>query len=245
MQKTKVMIIMKKSAGTAAIFTLLLLFGWGCNNHLDTPDDITPVTHLDSVGYIIGYDYGKGIRDQQIDANPLMIYKGLYDALNHHDYYFSDSTKARLVRSFQREVDSMEQIRFRKMVAQNKEAGSVFMEKNKKAEGVKVLPSGLQYKILKPGVGKQYPALTDSVTIHYRAMYTDRTTFDMSYETGPISIRINHLVKGLQEGIQLMHPGAIFEFYIPSQLGYGDQNYLDMIPGGSTIIYNVELIIIH
>ncbi|NCA84852.1 MAG: hypothetical protein EOM83_04670 [Clostridia bacterium] len=234
-----------KTTGTAATIMLLLVFFWGCNSRMQTPEELTPATHLDSVSYIIGYDYGKGIRDQQIDANPAMIYKGLYDALNHHDNYFSDSTKARLIRTFQQEVDSMEQIRFRKMVTQNKEAGKIFMERNATAEGVNTLPSGLQYKILKPGVGKQYPALTDSITIHYRAMYTTRTTFDMSYETGPIGVRVNHMVKGLQEGIQLMHPGAIFEFYIPAQLGYGDQNYLDLIPGGSTTIYNIELIEIH
>jgi FKBP-type peptidyl-prolyl cis-trans isomerase FklB len=245
MQKMRIMTFLLKKTGTAATIMLLLLLAWGCGHSLDSPDDLTPKTHLDSVGYIIGYDYGKGIRDQQIDADPAMIYKGLYDALNRHDNYFSDSTKARLIRSFQQEVDSMEQIRFRKMVAQNKEAGKVFMENNLTAEGVKELPSGLQYKILKTGSGKQFPAVTDSVTIHYRAMYTDRTTFDMSYETGPIDIRVNHLVMGLQEGIQLMRQGAIFEFYIPPQLGYGDQNYLDMIPGGTTTIYNIELIEIH
>jgi FKBP-type peptidyl-prolyl cis-trans isomerase len=76
-------------------------------------------------------------------------------------------------------------------------------------------------------------------------MYTDRTTFDMSYETGPAGIRVDYLVKGLGDGIQLMRKGAIYEFYIPSELGYGDQNYRDMIPGGSTVIYQVELIDIH
>ncbi|NLO50257.1 MAG: hypothetical protein GX103_03735 [Bacteroidales bacterium] len=234
-----------KTPKTAVAIMLLLLLCQGCNNRMATPDDLTPATHLDSVSYIIGYDYGKGIREQQIAADPAMIYKGLYDALNHHDNYFSDSTKARIIRSFQQEVDSMEQIRFRKMVTQNKAAGKIFMERNKTAEGVNTLPSGLQYKILKPGSGKRYPAVTDSVNIHYRAMYTDRTTFDMSYETGPIGVRVDHLVKGLQEGIRLMHQGAIFEFYIPPQLGYGDQNYLDMIPGGSTTIYNIELIEIY
>ncbi|HZK06738.1 MAG TPA: FKBP-type peptidyl-prolyl cis-trans isomerase N-terminal domain-containing protein [Bacteroidales bacterium] len=234
-----------KTTKTLAAIMLLLLFGQGCNNRMATPDDLTPTTHLDSVSYIIGYDYGKGIRDQQINADAAMIYKGLYDALNHRDNYFSDSTKVRLIRIFQHEVDSMEQMRFLKMVAQNKAAGKIFMEKNKSAEGVNTLPDGLQYKILKTGTGKRYPAVTDSVTIHYRAMYTDRTTFDMSYETGPINIRVHHLVKGLQEGIQLMHRGAIFEFYIPPQLGYGDQNYIDLIPGGTTTIYNIELIEIY
>jgi len=64
----------------------------------------------------------------------------------------------------------------------------------------------------------------------------------MSYDKGPVGVRLDHLVKGLSEGIQLMKPGAIFEFYIPPDLAYGDKNYLELIPGGSTVIYSVELI---
>lgn len=76
-------------------------------------------------------------------------------------------------------------------------------------------------------------------------MYIDRTTFDMSYETGPVRIRVDEVIKGLSQGIQLMRKGAIYEFYIPPQLAYGDENYRDLIPAGSTIIYIVELIEIH
>jgi FKBP-type peptidyl-prolyl cis-trans isomerase len=130
-------------------------------------------------------------------------------------------------------------------VAKNKEAGAFFLKENKGRPGVVELPSGLQYKIQKLGQGNNFPAANDSITIHYRAMYTDRTTFDMSYDSGPVGIRLNYLVQGLAEGIQLMRKGAIYEFYIPSNLGYGDENYRDMIPGGSTVVYSVELIDIH
>lgn len=228
-----------------SVALILGIFTSSCQNSIDQPDNLKPATHMDSISYIIGYDYGTGIRDQEIEADPAMIYKGIFDALKDNEPYFSDSVREQLVEDFNEVVKQLEEKRFQEMVAKNKEAGREFMEQNKEISGVVELPSGLQYKILKIGKGNEFPAANDSITIHYRAMYTDRTTFDMSYETGPVGIRVDHLVKGLSDGIQLMKKGAIWEFYIPPELGYGDQNYRDLIPGGSTVIYSVELIDIH
>jgi len=216
-----------------------------CQTPIDQPEKVHPLTKMDSISYIIGYDYGSGIRDQEIEADPIMIYKGLYDALNDNEAYFDDSIREQLVQDFNKVVEGIENKKFMEMVIKNKQEGKKFLEENKKQPGVVELPSGLQYKIMKLGKGDIFPTANDSITIHYRAMYTDRTTFDMSYETGPVGIRLSYMVKGLGEGIQLMRKGAIYEFYLPSELGYGDQNYRDMIPGGSTVIYSVELIDIH
>ena len=196
---------------------------------------------MDSISYIIGLDYGQGIHDQEIKANPLMLYKGIVDGLNGNKSIFSDTLQSRLIDEFQKEVDQKEKERMLANLKKNKLEGAKFLNENKSNPGVTVLPDGLQYKIIKIGNGN-FPASTDSVTIHYRAMYIDRTTFDMSYDKGPVGVRLNYLVKGLSEGIQLMKPGAIFEFYISPDLAYGDKNYMELIPGGSTVIYSVELI---
>jgi len=215
-----------------------------CKTGIDEPDKVFPQNKMDSVSYIIGWDYGIGIREQEISPNAVMIYRGLVDALNEREGIFSDSVRQQLVNDFQKVIDKKEAERFRKMLQANKAEGKQFMEENRKKQGVFELPDGLQYKVLKIGSG-DFPKPTDSVTIHYRAMYIDRTTFDMSYDKGPTGIRLNHMVKGLSEGIQLMRKGAIYEFYIPPGLAYGDKNYMDKIPGGSTVIYTVELIDIH
>jgi FKBP-type peptidyl-prolyl cis-trans isomerase len=170
-----------------------------------------------------------------------MIYKGLVDALSGGEGIFPDSVRQQLVNDFQKVIDEKEARRFQKMLLANKAEGKKFLEENRKNEGVFELPDGLQYKVLKIGSG-DFPKPTDSITIHYRAMYIDRTTFDMSYDKGPTGIRLNHMVKGLSEGIQLMRKGAIYEFYIPPDLAYGDKNYMDKIPAGSTVIYTIELI---
>ncbi len=234
---------MKYSIWLPALLAMLII-GQSCTQSTENPDKIEPITRMDSISYIIGYDYGVGIRSQEIDADPLMIYKGVYDALMKERGIFDDAVQNRLIEEFNVELEAIEEKRFQEMLAVNKREGQRFLEENRSRDGVVELPSGLQYKVLKLGSG-DYPALTDSITIHYRAMYIDRTTFDMSYDVGPVGIRLNQLVKGLSEGIQLMRPGAIFEFYIPPHIAYGDRNYLDLVPAGSTVIYSVELVQIH
>ncbi len=235
----------KKSFLQWVPIVLLGVIMGSCNTtNINEPDKVQPQTKMDSISYIIGWDYGQGIYNQQIDPNPVMVYKGMADALKGSEGIFSDSVREQLIADFQKTLEMNEEERFQQILLTNKQEGQKFLEANKQIEGVTSLPDGLQYKILKIGQG-EYPAPTDSVTIHYRAMYIDKTTFDMSYERGPTNIRLNHTVKGLSEGIQLMKEGAIFEFYIPSDLAYGDQNYMDLIPAGTTTIYLVELIKIH
>jgi FKBP-type peptidyl-prolyl cis-trans isomerase len=234
--------IKKIIQGIIVPVVLMGVFITSCNTtDINEPEKVMPQTKMDSISYIIGLDYGQGIHDQEIDPNPIMIYKGIADALKGDDGIFSDSIRERLINDFQKVLEKKEEERFQQMLIINKQEGRNFLEQNKQEKGVFALPDGLQYKILKIGQGG-FPKAIDSVTIHYRAMYLDRTTFDMSYERGPTGIRLNHVVKGLSEGIQLMKKGAIYEFYIPPELAYGDQNYQDMIPAGSTIIYMVELI---
>ncbi len=220
---------------------LMCNFLISCQQGAPDTSKLKPQNRMDSISYIIGLDYGQGIRDQEIKANSLMLYKGIVDGLNGNKSLFSDSTQSRLIAEFQNEVDRKEKEHFIVKLKKTKEEGAKFLNQNKASTGVTELPNGLQYKIIKIGSGN-FPNPTDSVTIHYRAMYADRTTFDMSYDKGTVSVKLNHLVKGLSEGIQMMKPGAIFEFYIPPDLAYGDKNYMELIPAGSTVIYSVELI---
>ena len=222
-------------------FVMMMCFLASCKPGVPDTAKLKPQNRMDSISYIIGLDYGLGIRDQEIKTNQLMLYKGIVDGLNGNKSLFSDSTQSRLIAEFQKEVDKKEKERAIAKLKQTKAEGSKFLSENKSKPGVTELPDGLQYKIVKIGSGN-FPAPTDSVTIHYRAMYPDRTTFDMSYDKGPVGVKLNHLVKGLSEGIQMMKPGAIFEFYISPDLAYGDKDYMELIPAGSTVIYSVELI---
>jgi FKBP-type peptidyl-prolyl cis-trans isomerase len=212
----------------------------GCKSSVEDTGQIKLKTRMDTISYIIGYDYGQGIKDEKIDANHIMVYKGLVDGLK-GESILSDSLKEKIVNDFNEELKLRIEDEGKKFLEQNKADGLEFMTENKFEEDVVVLVSGLQYKILREGQGRK-PLPTDSVNVHYRAMFIDRTIFDMSYDRGPAGIRINEVIKGLSEGIQLMNEGAIFELYIPPELGYGDKTFANVIPAGSTLIYTIELI---
>ena len=138
-------------------------------------------------------------------------------------------------------ADKLAQIKNEK-AANNLKAGEIFLEKNKTEEGVVVLPSGLQYKILTEGNGAK-PAATSNVTCHYHGTLIDGTVFDSSVQRGkPATFPLNMVIKGWTEGLQLMPVGSKFRFFIPPHLAYGDRQVSAAIGPNSTLIFDVELI---
>ncbi|MCP4276920.1 MAG: FKBP-type peptidyl-prolyl cis-trans isomerase [Gammaproteobacteria bacterium] len=128
-------------------------------------------------------------------------------------------------------------------IAANKKAGAEFMETNKTVEGVKTTSSGLQYLVLQEGTGSQHPSATDKVKVHYEGKLLDGTVFDSSVERGePISFGLNQVIKGWTQGVQLMVAGETTRFFIPAELAYGNKGAGRDIPGGSTLIFEVELL---
>ena len=122
------------------------------------------------------------------------------------------------------------------------DAGKVFLEENGKKEGVTTTASGLQYKVIKAGTGAK-PKATDTVNVHYKGTFLDGKTFDSSYDRGqPISFPLNGVIAGWTEGVQSMPVGSTYEFYIPSNLAYGERGAGGAIPPNSTLIFVVELL---
>jgi len=119
----------------------------------------------------------------------------------------------------------------------------VFMEKTAKEAGVKVLTSGLAYKVVRSGAATGLkPQLTDEVKVHYEGRLEDGTVFDSSYERGqPAAMPLRGLIPGWQEALQLMRPGDEWLLYVPSNLGYGEEGQ-GQIPPGSPLIFKIELI---
>merc|ERR1712100_286251 len=123
------------------------------------------------------------------------------------------------------------------------EAGTKYLEENKKKDGVVTLPSGLQYKVLRKGDGTDHPTADSSCECHYEGTLIDGTEFDSSYKRGsPTSFAPNQVIKGWTEAMQLMVEGDKFELYIPSELAYGESGSPPKIPGGSALIFRMEII---
>ena len=123
----------------------------------------------------------------------------------------------------------------------NWRAGEQFLAENASKEGVVTTASGLQYKVIREGAGRS-PTTDDTVEVHYHGTVIDGTVFDSSVDRGEtIAFRLNQVIKGWIEGLQLMKEGGKTVLYIPSDLAYGSDQKTDVITPYSTLIFEVEL----
>ena len=127
-------------------------------------------------------------------------------------------------------------------IESQKRAGSEFLNLNKQAEGVVELPQGIQYLILKEGTGAM-PLATSKVKANYKGSLLDGKEFDNSFKRGrPFEAPLSALIKGWQIVLPLMREGSHWRIWIPSDLAYGDRGAGNDIPGGATLVFEVELI---
>ena len=123
-----------------------------------------------------------------------------------------------------------------------KTAGAAFMAENISKDGVRELPGGIQYEVIKEGAGPQ-PDVSDSVKAHYKGTLLDGKEFDNSFKRGqPFTAPLRALIKGWQVALPLMKEGSHWRLWIPSDLAYGDRGAGSDIPGGATLVFEVELI---
>lgn len=127
-------------------------------------------------------------------------------------------------------------------IESQKEAGRKFLQENKTREGVVELPEGLQYLVIKEGTGAQ-PSPSDTVKAHYKGELLDGKEFDNSFKRkDPFTAPLRALIKGWQIALPLMKEGSHWRLWIPSDLAYGDRGAGGDIPGGATLMFEVELI---
>jgi len=124
----------------------------------------------------------------------------------------------------------------------NKAAGEKFLAENAKKEGVKTTASGLQYQVIKLGDGVK-PRVTDKVKVNYKGTLIDGTVFDSSYKRGKsVTFPLNQVIKGWQEGLQLMPVGSKYRLFLPSSLAYGARGAGSRVGPNATLIFDVELL---
>lgn len=229
--------------------TILLV---GCNsNATSTPATSTaPASTLtiteqssevQKVGYSVGYDLGKNLKDVADDMDLEAFAQGIKDAYANTKGKLTDEQMQTIVQSYMKRKQEEAQKEIEQKAVSNRAAGEAFLAENAKKEGVKTTPSGLQYKVITEGSGKS-PAATDTVSVHYEGKLIDGTVFDSSYKRGePAEFPLNAVIPGWTEGLQLMKPGAKYELYIPSDLAYGETGNPSIEPN-SVLIFTIELL---
>lgn len=198
---------------------------------------------MDKISYSLGIGIGYQLKD--MGGNKLVIddfAQAIKDVIAGKEPKISPSEAQKIVNAFLAEIEAENTKKAEAAGAEQKKAGEAFLAKNAKKEGVKVLPSGLQYTVIKEGTGKK-PKATDNVKCHYEGTLIDGTMFDSSIKRGePAVFPLNGVIAGWTEGLQLMAEGAKYRFFIPYNLGYGARGAGASIPPFSTLIFDVELI---
>jgi FKBP-type peptidyl-prolyl cis-trans isomerase FklB len=202
-------------------------------------EETTPLADENArINYAVGYQVGGDFKRQGLDLDLDIVVRGVADALAGTEPAMTEAEMREALQEVQQQVTAARQAKAEADAAEQRAAGQAFLDENKGKEGVQVTESGLQYKILESGTGRQ-PGPTDQVKVHYRGTRIDGTEFDSSYERGkPAEFRLDRVIKGWTEGLQLMKEGGKAQFFIPSELAYGERGRL----GNQTLIFDVELI---
>jgi FKBP-type peptidyl-prolyl cis-trans isomerase FklB len=194
----------------------------------------------DSLSYAMGVQTAEYYKAQGAEnINPDMVKKAYEDVYNNKTLLIPSEKCNMTIQTKLQEFMSV------KLNAE-KETGAKFLEENKKKPGVITLPSGLQYEIITKGTGA-VPTATDTVKANYIGSLIDGKEFDNSYKRGePLTIPVGGVIRGWTEALELMPVGSKWKLYIPSDLGYGDRGAGGVIPGGATLIFDIELLdIVH
>lgn len=220
------------------VLTLLLAFVIGCNGE----KQVDLKKENEKISYALGVQIGMSYKESHVALDPAALGKGFADALNEEPNLLTDDEIQEALQAYHRELNEAYQKKMQVQAEKNLEAGDAFLAANKTKEGVKTTASGLQYKVITEGTGKQ-PKLEDKVTVHYRGTLIDGTEFDSSHKRGqPASFPVNGVIPGWQEAIPMMKEGAKWELYIPPSLAYGPRGAGEQIGPNAVLIFEVELI---
>jgi FKBP-type peptidyl-prolyl cis-trans isomerase FklB len=214
----------------------------GCSNQ-PAPERLKLETESQKASYSIGMNIAGDLKRQELDLDGRALAQGIEDALSGGATLLTEEEAKAALNSFQERTRQEQQDKQRELGAKNKAEGDEFLARNKTVQGVVTLDSGLQYKILSEGTGKT-PSADSTVVTHYRGTLIDGTEFDSSYGRGqPATFRVDGVIRGWTEALQLMKEGAKWQLFIPASLAYGERSPRgSKIGPNSTLIFEIELL---
>ena len=198
--------------------------------------NIKLTTGTDSMSFFMGYMYGKQITAAGIDLNVDAMSHGLRDAVDNTPINVDEMEINQFLQEYFTKLQA-------KVNAKYLKEGQDFLAANAAKPGVKTLPSGVQYKVIREGKGMK-PLMDDNVELTYHGTLIDGTVFESSRERGDtVTFQTSGVIAGFSEALTLMNEGSKWEIYIPSELGYGE----NVPPSGSikpnsVLIFEIDLV---
>lgn len=217
------------------ITSLILLVCFTCfanAQHSHTP----LATEIDSVSYAVAMNIASSLKAGGIDTlNYAIFTEAMKDVLQYNHTNMDVASSNAVVNAYVSKTKE-------KQVAAATAEGTAFLAANATKKGVKVLPNGLQYKVLTEGTGLK-PIDGQTVSTHYAGALINGKQFDSSYDRGePTSFNINQVIAGWTQALKMMPVGSKWELYIPQELAYGERAMGANIPAYSTLVFTIELL---
>lgn len=217
------------------ICSLLLSSLLACNT--EHPDHSEIQTSIDSVSYALGTDIARHYQEQGFTLNADLIYQGFRDRNNNDSLKLTDGEIQLILEYYAAQLNVESQDALEQIARENQALQRDFLNQNQLKEGVNILPSGLQYKVLKEGSGEP-PKIDRSVQVDYTGRLLNGEVFT---PPGVRDLQLSEMLPGLQEALTLMRPGDHWEVYIPSELAWGDQSR-SQIPPNSLLIFDLKML---
>lgn len=204
----------------------------------ETDSEKTPSNIDLDLGYFFGFSFGNMLKEggnKSVDLEALM--RGMNDSLAGKTPALDEQQQVSVVEAVKKRRSTVQ----KQQATSQIESGENFLETNAKEDGVIQTASGLQYKVVEEGEGRN-PAASDTVIVHYAGQLLNGVEFDSSIKRGePAEFALNQVIAGWTEGLQLMKAGGKTRFYIPSDLAYGPSGTRG-IPPHSVLVFDIELI---
>jgi FKBP-type peptidyl-prolyl cis-trans isomerase FklB len=205
------------------------------NSALPTPGNKATI---DQASYAIGLNIGGSIKGDGLELNVDQLVQGIRDSLANVEPRLTEDQISAALKAFQKVMEAKAKV----LAEKNLRDGRSFLAANKTKQGVKTLPSGLQYAVLKKGNGPK-PKVTDTVRTHYHGTLLDGSVFDSSVERNePAEFAVGRVIRGWTEALQLMQVGSKWRLFVPSELAYGPQGFAPDIGPHAVLIFDVELL---
>jgi len=206
----------------------------------DAKSQEKPALSKEKASYAIGVNIGGNFKRQEVEVDFDQLLSGIKDAIG-GTAKLTDAEMRETLMQFQQELMGKQQEKRRQVGEKNKVEGEQFLAANKSKPGVQTLENGLQYKVIAEGSGTS-PTATDVVEVNYRGTLIDGTEFDASRPGQPLVRPLNQLVRGWQEALTRMKPGAKWQLFVPADLAYGEFGSGPKIGPNATLLFDVELI---
>ncbi len=209
-------------------------------------DDVTADPALDTeaekISYIMGVNIGSQMKADAFELDSAAFLRGVEDVMAGNEPRLSDEEANAVVQAYQEKRRAAAEAEREQVAEVNLAASQQYLADNAERDGVQVLDSGLQYRVLTKGTGKS-PGPGDTVEVHYRGTLPDGTEFDSSYAREQTeTFGVSQVIPGWVEALQLMQEGDKWELAIPPDLAYGSGGSGGAIGPNQVLLFEVELL---